>query len=74
MASNKRLTIKNPNGSYRLIMSSMDIRLEGDPLTMFGDIADRLGAYEDIGTPEEIRDIVGTNVATYKDKLKRKGV
>ncbi len=52
----------------------MNIRLEGDPLTMFGDIADQLGAYEDIGTPEEIRDIVGPNVATYKDKLKRKGV
>lgn len=55
-----RLTRKNPSGSYRIPMCNQKtLRLEWqmDDLTVFGEIADRLGAYEDLGTVDELREL-----------------
>lgn len=56
-----RLTRKNPNGSYRIPMSTQKtLRLEWqqEELTVFGEVANLLGEYEDIGTPEELRGLL----------------
>lgn len=52
----ERMTRRNPNGTYRLPMSTaLSVRTEWqmEMPVMFGNPIDRLGAYEDIGTPEE---------------------
>ena len=52
-----RMTRKNPNGTYRLPMSAaQSIRTEWqmEMPVMFGNPIDRLGEYEDLGTPEEL--------------------
>ena len=51
-----RMTIKNGNGSYRLPLSKgKTIRQEWqqEQPVWFGEPVNKLGAYEDIGTPEE---------------------
>ena len=56
-----RLTRKNPNGSYRIPMSTQKtLRLEWqqEELTVFGEVANLLGAYEELGTPEELRELI----------------
>lgn len=54
----KRLTRKNPNvNTYRLpLMTNSGFRAEnqGGQLTLFGDLVDKLGRYEDLGEPEEL--------------------
>lgn len=52
----ERMTRRNPNGTFRLPMNTaLSIRTEWqqEQPVMFGNPVDRLGAYEDIGTPEE---------------------
>ena len=57
-----RLTRKNPGSAgYRIPMCSQKtLRLEWQQsdLTMFGDVADKLGRYEDLGYPEELEEII----------------
>lgn len=56
-----RLTRKNPNGSYRIPMCTQKtIRLEWqqEEIVVFGEVANLLGAYEDLGTPEELRELL----------------
>lgn len=51
-----RMTRKNPNGTYRLPMNTaQSIRTEWqmEMPVMFGAPIDRLGEYEEIGTPKE---------------------
>lgn len=55
-----RLTRKNPNGSYRIPMCAQKtLRLEWqqEDLVVFGEIANLLGAYEDLGTVEELKEL-----------------
>lgn len=52
----ERMTRRNPNGTFRLPMSTaLSVRTEWqmEQPVMFGNPVDRLGTYEDIGTPEE---------------------
>ncbi len=60
-----RLTRKNPGSAgYRIPMCSQKtLRLEWQQsdLTMFGDVADKLGRYEDLGSPEELEEIIKKN-------------
>ena len=56
-----RLTRKNPNGSYRIPMCTQKtIRLE------WQQVANLLGAYEDLGTPEELRELLKTKTGIKK--------
>ena len=51
-----RMTRKNPNGTYRLPMNAaLSVRTEWqmEMPVMFGAPIDRLGEYEEIGTPRE---------------------
>lgn len=53
----ERLTRRNPGDTYRIPMATQkSLRLEWqqESLTIFGEVADRLGQYEDLGTPEEL--------------------
>ena len=64
-----RLTRKNPNGSYRIPMSTQKtLRLEWqqEELTVFGEVANLLGAYEDLGTPEELRELISLHKGIKK--------
>lgn len=64
-----RLTRKNPNGSYRIQMSTQKtLRLEWqqEELTVFGEVANLLGAYEDLGTPEELRELISMHKGIKK--------
>jgi hypothetical protein len=55
-----RMTIKNPNiGTYRAPLNKMGgIRIEWQQEipVVYGSLVDLLGRYEDLGTPEEIRE------------------
>ncbi len=56
-----KLTRKNPDGSFRIpMMNGISLRIENqqDMSVLFGTIADKLGAYEALGTPEEISRIL----------------
>lgn len=48
-----RLTIKNPHNSDTYRIQDTKIRQENG--CAFGDAVDRLGVYEDLGTPEEFQ-------------------
>ena len=64
-----RLTRKNPNGSYRIPMSTQKtLRLEWqqEDIVVFGEAANLLGAYEDLGTPEELRELLKTKIGIKK--------
>ena len=64
-----RLTRKNPNGSYRIPMSTQKtLRLEWqqEDVVVFGEVANLLGAYEDLGTPEELRELLKTKTGIKK--------
>lgn len=55
-----RLTRKNPNGSYRIPMcnqKSLRLEWQQEDLTVFGEVANLLGAYEDLGTVEELKEL-----------------
>ena len=57
-----RLTRKNPgSGGYRIPMCSQEtLRLEWQhsDLVVFGDAADKRGRYEDLGSPEELEELI----------------
>lgn len=57
-----RLTRKNPgSGGYRIPMCTQrTLRLEWQQsdLVVFGAVADKLGRYEDLGSPEELEEIL----------------
>lgn len=57
-----RLTRKNPgSGGYRIPMCTQEtLRLEWQQsdLAVYGDVADKLGRYEDLGSPEELEEIL----------------
>lgn len=57
----ERFTIPNPNSAgYRIpVCRGGNFRTEWqqDQSVIYGSIADRLGAYEDIGTIEELREL-----------------
>ena len=57
-----RLTVKNPNGkTYRIPASrARSVRMEWqqDQTVLYGNIADRLGAYEDLGSSEEFAELL----------------
>lgn len=58
-----RMTIQNPNGTYRLPMSrggSFRQEWQQEQTVLYGKIIDRLGAYEDIGTPQELAQLMET--------------
>lgn len=55
-----RLTRKNASGSYRIpgnMIGTFRIEYQQEQSTIFGDIANTLGRYEDIGTAEEFREL-----------------
>lgn len=59
-----RLTRKNPSGSYRIPMCTQKtLRMEWqqEELTVFGEVANLLGAYEDLGPIEELQELVEMN-------------
>lgn len=63
-----RMTIKNPNGSYRIPMSrggSIRHEWQQEQTVLYGGPVDRLGAYEDIGTPQEFA-LLKKNYGTIK--------
>lgn len=56
-----RMTNSNPNGAgYRLALSkagSMRAESQQEQTVYYGPAIDLLGAYEDIGTPEELMEL-----------------
>lgn len=55
--ADKRLTNKNPNGTYRIPgnrVESMRMEWQQDTPVFFGTAVDKLGKYEDLGTPQEL--------------------
>ena len=55
-----RSTLRNPNGSFRLLMSRFgDFKIEKQQgeRVMFGELVNELGQYEDLGTIEELRNL-----------------
>lgn len=57
-----RLTRKKPgDGGYRIPMCTQKtLRLEWqqEDLTVFGEAADKLGRYEDLGSPDELERLI----------------
>lgn len=56
-----RLTRKNPNGSYRIPMctqKTIHMEWQQEELNVFGEVANLLGEYEDLGTPKELRELL----------------
>ncbi len=56
----ERLTRRNPNHTYRVPMADQKtIRLEWQQgsLNVFGELVDRLGQYEDLGSIEELMEL-----------------
>lgn len=57
-----RLTVKNPNGkTYRIPASragSVRMEWQQDQTVLYGNIADRLGAYENLGSSEEFAELL----------------
>lgn len=70
-SASKNMTIANANGTYRICLTGLITRLEGDSLCLFGDVANKLGEYESIGTPDEIKSIIGDSVEEYKKSNKK---
>lgn len=67
-----RMTRKNANGTFRLPMeTALSIRLEWqqERPVMFGDPVDKLGEYEEIGTPKEFARLKEMYDRTKKNKL-----
>ncbi|HJB15225.1 MAG TPA: hypothetical protein IAA05_04185 [Candidatus Blautia excrementipullorum] len=60
-----RLTRKNPgSGGYRIPMCTQKtLRLEWQQsdLAVYGEVADKLGRYEDLGSPEELEELIKKN-------------
>lgn len=58
----ERMTIKNPNGTYRIpIHRAGEFAVEsiGQSVAIRGELVDKLGAYEETGmSPEEIKKMV----------------
>lgn len=53
-------TRKNANGSYRIpgnMIGTFRMEYQQEQSTIFGDIANALGGYEDVGTVEEFREL-----------------
>lgn len=53
-----RRTNRNPNGSFRIVgkrIGNLRIEHQLEETVLFGDVANSLGEYEEIGTPEEFR-------------------
>ena len=46
------------NGTYRIPITGLDIRIEGNPPCLFGDIADLVGQVETLGDLKELEEIV----------------
>lgn len=57
-----RLTRKNPgDGGYRIPMCTQKtLRMEWqqEDITVFGEAADKLGRYEDLGSPDELERLI----------------
>lgn len=56
----ERMTRKNPNGTYRLPATSAEsFRMEWqqEMPVFFGTSVNKLGRYEDIGSPEEVAEL-----------------
>ena len=57
-----RLTRKNPgSGGYRIPMCTQKtLRLEWQQsdLAVYGEVADKLGRYEDLGSPDELERLI----------------
>lgn len=54
----KRFTRRNPNGSFRIPVESIGIfRIEqtGRSIAVFGDVANKLGKYEELITLEDAK-------------------
>lgn len=54
----ERMTLRNPGGTYRMNgrrAKSLRIEYQNGEVAIFGDAINRLGSYEDIGEPEELR-------------------
>ncbi len=52
-----RMTIKNPDGTYRLLASragSNRMEQQQEQIVFYGDLVNRLGRYEDYGEIEEL--------------------
>lgn len=58
MSEKKRYSIPNGNGTYRIPLTGLDIRIEGNPPCIFGDIARLVGKAEDLGDLEELAQMV----------------
>lgn len=60
-----RLTRKNPGSrGYRIPMCTQKtLRLEWQQsdLAVYGEVADKLGRYEDLGSPEELEELIKKN-------------
>lgn len=54
----KRFSIPNGNGTYRIPITGLNIRIEGNPPCIFGDIANRIGQVEDLGDVEGLKAMV----------------
>ena len=53
-----KMAIANGNGTYRIPITGLDIRIEGNPPCLFGDIADLVGQVETLGDLKELEEIV----------------
>lgn len=56
----ERLTRRNPNHTYRVPMVTqreLDLKWQQGTLNVFGELANRLGQYEDLGTVEELTEL-----------------
>lgn len=56
----ERLTRKNGSGTYRVPMATqgeLDLKWQQGELNVFGELANRLGQYEDLGTVKELTEL-----------------
>lgn len=53
----KRYSIPNGNGTYRIPITGMDIRIEGNPPCIFGDLAQLIGRVENLGNLAQLEEI-----------------
>lgn len=56
----ERLTRKNGSGTYRVPMATqgeLDLKWQQGKLNVFGELANRLGQYEDLGTVKELTEL-----------------
>ena len=52
-----KMAIANGNGTYRIPITGMNIRIEGNPPCLFGDIADLIGQVEALGDIEDLKEM-----------------